>query len=209
MIWVLAVNWLSRYASGMRFVLALIMFGVFAASSVDAQQIYRWVDENGVVHYSDQPREDGDEPASVETVEIDVPPGIQNPSRVVLSTPAQGNDPSAVNQDPFAAAAEATQSDYRSAEIIAPTEQQVLWNLATRLPVRVSVDPALASSDQIQILLDGQPIGEPISTTETVVQPVYRGEHTISANIIDSTGTIIFVGQPITFYVQQAAVGGP
>ena len=114
-----------------------------------------------------------------------------------------------ISREQTATSQRQSQSANRSAEIIAPTEQQVLWNLATRLPVRVSVDPALASSDQIQILLDGQPIGEPISTTETVVQPVYRGEHTISANIIDSTGTIIFVGQPITFYVHQAAVGGP
>ena len=35
----------------------LLVLGLLAATAALAQEAYRWVDEDGVVHYSDRPRE--------------------------------------------------------------------------------------------------------------------------------------------------------
>ena len=45
--------WGRGYAVGMR--IALILAGLAVTLVAQSQEIYRWVDKNGVVHYSDQP----------------------------------------------------------------------------------------------------------------------------------------------------------
>ena len=180
----------------MRFTIAVICCALLATTAT-AQQIYRWVDAEGVVHYSDQPRENG-QAQSAETVDIAVPPGISNPTRII----SIGGDPNQAEESEQEAALDA----YRNVAIAEPDEQQVVWNIATRLPVRVTVDPPLAGSHRIQFLLDDQPIGEPTSETATTISPVYRGEHRLTPVIIDADGNTVFTGNPTTFYVQQASV---
>ncbi|MEO0574638.1 MAG: DUF4124 domain-containing protein [Pseudomonadota bacterium] len=185
----------------------VIVLAAVVASNADAQQIYRWVDADGVVHYSDQPEPDSNS-SDVETVDIDVPPGISDPTRQLRAQPAplagsQAQPAGSLLEQQQGIATDAPPA-YRGAVVQSPEEQQVLWNLATRLPVSVQVTPALTGTDRIQFLLDDQTIGEPINGTSTVLSPVYRGRHTIVATIIDTNGQTIFRGEPITFYVQQA-----
>ena len=68
------------------------------------------------------------------------------------------------------------------------------------------MEPALAGSHRIQWLLDGQPIGDPVTALQTTLEPVYRGTHTIAATVVDSEGATILSTEPVTFYVQQATV---
>lgn len=183
----------------MRFSIVFICC-VLLTTAATAQQIYRWVDDDGVVHYSDQPRGTG-QTSSVEAVDIKVPPGISNPIRTI-STGGSLDDPDEQSSDePLDA--------YRDVAIAEPAEQQVVWNIATRLPVQLTVDPPLAGSHRIQLELDGQPIGEPISETSTTVSPVYRGEHSLTPVVIDADGNTVFIGATTTFYVQQASVNRP
>lgn len=179
----------------------LLILAILVATPVGAaaQDIYRWVDENGIVHYSDQPRE-----ADAEAVEIDVPPGISDPTRNYFGPNAGTQD----DAEPVSLGAAPTVDSadyYRDAEIQSPQPQQVLWNIVTRLPVDVVVTPALKASDRVQFLLDGQPIGEPIGGTSTIVQPVYRGQHTIAAAIVSPNGEIVFQGPAVEFFVQQSS----
>lgn len=181
----------------MRLAPFIVICGVVLSVAASAQQVYRWVDEDGVVHYSDQPPPDD----GAESIEIDVPPGIGNPVRGIgLDAPRPRRRPDS------AESVTETVGGYRRASIVEPGEQQVLWNLATRLPVSMTLEPALAGSHRVQWLLDGQPIGEPSVTLSTTLSPVYRGEHTIVATIVDGTGRTIFSTEPVTFYVQQASV---
>ena len=183
----------------MRFASFIVACGLLVcAATASAQEVYRWVDEDGVVHYSDQPPP-GDE---AEPVALDVPPGIGNPVRgIAIDAPRPRSRP-----DDDEAAATETVGGYRRASIVEPQAEQVLWNLATRLPVSMTLEPALAGSHRVQWLLDGQPIGEPVTALSTTLSPVYRGTHTIEAVIVDGAGTTIFRTDPVTFYVQQASV---
>ncbi len=166
---------------------------VFAAN-LPAQQIYRWVDDTGVVHYSDQPRAAGDV-GQAEKIDIAIPPGISNPTRAI-SVGASLDDEEPVGEDLDA---------YRDVSIVSPSDQQVIWNIATRLPVTLSIEPALAGSHRVQMLLDDQPIGNPISETTTTIEPVYRGEHRLTPVIIDTDGNTVYTGETRLFYVQQAS----
>ncbi len=48
----------------------LLIAGMLFAATASAQQVYRWVDENGRVHFSDKPPTD----AKAETVDIEIKP---------------------------------------------------------------------------------------------------------------------------------------
>lgn len=181
----------------MRLASFIVLCGLLLPAAVTAQDIYRWVDEDGVVHYSDQPPPDDD---AAEPVALEVPPGFSNPVRELVA-PARRSA-----RDDAADRAAETVGGYRSATIVEPQAQQVLWNLATRLPVAMTLEPALAGSHRVQWLLDGQPIGDPGTALSTTLSPVYRGTHTLEAVIVDGTGNRIFGTEPVTFYVQQASV---
>ncbi|MEO1320983.1 MAG: DUF4124 domain-containing protein, partial [Pseudomonadota bacterium] len=188
----------KRYARTMRYASVFIVCSLLLCATAAAQQVYRWVDENGVVHYSDQPPpNDG-----AETVELDVPEGFSNPAQRI----ARGESTRrAINRDDDVLEAVGS---YRRATITTPEPQQVLWNIATNLSVSMTLEPALAGSHRIQWLLDGQPIGEPVLGLQTTLTPVFRGTHTLTANVVDSQGTTVFSTAPVTFYVQQATIRG-
>ena len=178
----------------MRFAAFIVVGGILLSAAASAQQVYRWVDEDGVVHYSDQPPPDD----GAESVDLEVPPGFNNPARGITAAPRPR-----IDDEEFVAE---TVGGYRSASIVDPQEQQTLWNIATRLSVAMTLEPALAGSHRVQWLLDGQPIGDPGTSLATTLTPVYRGAHTIEAVIVDSTGSTIISTEPVTFYVQQASV---
>lgn len=192
------------------FGITLLASGVLLAAGAEAQQVYRWVDENGVVHYSDQPPDD--DQVATEAVDLNVPPGIGNPSRRVIEPIAQSPSPSPDDNDLLAAqqAAAADSQEtvvpYTDLEILSPEAGEVLWNIATRLSVAATLTPTLQGQHQVQWILDGQPVGEPTQSLNQTLAPVYRGTHSIAANVLDAQGRTLYRSNAVTFYVQQTTV---
>ena len=178
----------------MRIYPAILLCVAMASTTATADPTYRWVDENGVVHYSDRPQE------GAEQIEIRPLPGISNPSQRILAE---------ISQQDAGADAEPAAGDvgYDAFEITSPASEQTLWNIGTVLQVQLDVRPSLASGHQFQVLLDGSP-AEGGTTTQPAVSigEVYRGAHTIQARIIDTTGATVIQTDPVTFYVQQTSV---
>ena len=182
-------------------IIALLSGLLLIAALASAQQVYRWVDENGVVHYSDQPPTDQSE---ADLVDVDTgssfssptpPPSVRQPQSTAGNS---GVDVQLPDDDQG--------QIYEQVIIESPESQQVLWNIATRLQVRVTVEPALAPGDQIQWKLDGQAIGNPETLPQTVLTPVYRGEHRLEAEIIGQDGEVRFRSPATVFYVQQTTI---
>ena len=177
----------------MRTILALV--ALLAAGAAIAQA-YRWVDENGVVHFSDRP---------VEGAEL-------------IQLPAESTRPR-TRPAPVAAARTATPAEqpateppavfrYESIEVGAPAPEETLWNIEGVLNVAIRVVPALRQGDQIRVYFDGQ---ERITTASTrfTIDEVYRGVHNIQAEVIDSTGQMMTRSLPNRFYVQQNSIANP
>ncbi len=173
------------------------IIGIFAvlAAGVVMAQAYRWVDENGVVHFSDRP--------------------VEGAERIVL--PSDGTRPRPQPAAPsFAATTAAPQETaqppevfkYESIEIVAPAPEETLWNIEGVLNVSMRVVPALRQGDQIRVYFDGQERTLTNSSSLTLDE-VYRGVHNIQAEIIDSTGKLMARSLPNRFYVQQNSIAGP
>lgn len=157
---------------------ALLLLLAFPATA----ETYRWVDEDGVVHYSDRP--------------------VQGAELVTLE-PAQGFTPApATRRSARAQAGEAVR--YESVEIVSPSEDEVLFNIETRLGVQVAMVPALAPEHFLRLTINGEDVTEkPVRSRSFQVEGVYRGTHTAQVLVVDADGTVIQQSPVRTFHVRQ------
>jgi len=167
----------------------LLFLCLLAATAVLAQEAYRWVDEDGVVHYSDRPRE------GAERILLPAP-NVVPTSRVTRPTAAPRDDESA---------AEPPTARYDSIEIMSPAAEETLWNIEGVLSVSVALRPALQPGHQVRAYHNGQMT--PVSGTSFQLQEVWRGSHSIQVEVVDATGKLMIRSQPSRFFVQQNTVG--
>jgi Domain of unknown function (DUF4124) len=152
--------------------------------------VYRWTDENGVVHYSDQPH------ANAEKMHVNA---------------AQTYKPSTADTAPAGGAAQAgaPAAPYRGCAIVQPQDDEAFANIES-LTVVVQTDPQLHSGDKVYVMVDGQSLngGNPTGP-QFVLSPVDRGTHTAQAQVKDSGGAMQCQTPPVTFHVTQPSLLNP
>lgn len=163
---------------------------LLAASLALAEGAYRWVDEDGVVHYSDVPREGAD---YVDLAGYSRPTGARiGPTRSVTS----GDAASASDDDgPF---------EYESLEISSPGPEETLWNIEGTLNVSLALQPGLQQGHQVRVYFDGEP--RMVQGTSFTIDEVWRGVHNIQAEVLDGSGRLMIRSRTNRFYVQQNSI---
>ncbi|MFQ5608729.1 MAG: DUF4124 domain-containing protein [Woeseiaceae bacterium] len=173
-----------------RAIFALI--GLLVAPGALAEA-YRWVDEDGIVHWSDRPRPGAEQ--------IILPKANTTTTRTYgRSQPGNTNDASSAT----ASDAPAAPFRYESIEIAAPGAEETLWNIGGTLSVSVTLQPGLQPGHQMRVHFDGKP--RMVSGTSFTVEEVWRGVHNIQVEVLDETGKLMIRSQPSRFYVQQNTV---
>lgn len=171
--------------------LACFVLLIVAAGGAGATELWRWVDDQGVVHYSDRPS------PGAEKVVIS---GAQTFTAPAL--PEDGADEDGSGQ--------ADGSVYRQLAITQPGQDETLWNIEGRLDVRIAVDPVIQGRHSLQVFLDGQRVEDvPPSATAFTLGNVFRGEHTLTATIVDESGRELVSSAPVKFFVQQTSLNNP
>ncbi len=166
-----------------RGLLLLLLIGI--AIPAMATTVYRWVDKDGVVHYSDQPH-----PGAVK---VDL-----GGSQVVHFKKApmpEGRPPSSSRENAPA------HREYR-VTILAPADGTTLRPVNHEVRAQVSVSPPLGSRATLQYTLDGAPLGKPTAATRVLIKQVYRGTHTLTATVLAPGGASAGTASS-TFYVHQ------
>lgn len=168
----------------------LLVLCLLAAGAVSAQQAWRWVDEDGIVHYSDRPREGAER---VWLPQPNVATTRRVPGTTTRSGGQQGQDDAAAG--PFR---------YESIDIESPSAEETLWNIEGVLNVSVSLTPPLQPNHQVRAYFDGEP--QMVGGTSFQLQEVWRGVHNIQVEVLDETGKLMIRSRPNRFYVQQNTV---
>ena len=169
------------------FVLIALVWSLAAAATV-----YKWVDENGVVHYSDQPHANAQK--------LEVPAAQTYKADASYAAPAGPTAP-----PPSAQPA----SVYQGCAIAQPTDDQTFSNIDS-LSIVVRTDPSLQPGDQVFLMLDGQPLnGGKATGTEFTLTPVDRGTHVVQAVVRNSEGGMMCQTPGVTFNVHQPSIRNP
>lgn len=165
----------------------LILSIVLWATSASAA-IYKWTDEQGNVHYSDEPHE-GAAPMDLPPVPVFESPDIQ----VDLTPPPQPDEA----------------GTYQAFAIADPEREATVRNDDGVLDVHLRVEPELKPGHRVQLYLDGQPVGPPKPSPDLRLSGIYRGAHTVSAAIVNGTGQTLAEAGPVTFYMHRPSVNLP
>jgi uncharacterized protein DUF4124 len=156
-----------------------------------AQTVYKWVDEDGVVHYSDQPH------PSAEKIHVKA-------VQTYKSQPGAVSAPASPGQ-----AQQSNATSYQGCAISNPSEGAEFSNIDS-LNIVVQTDPQLRSGDQVYVLLDGAPLnsGNPTGPTFNL-SPVERGTHTVQGVVRDAQGGLMCQTPGVRFSVHQPSVQNP
>lgn len=148
--------------------------------------VYKWVDPDGTVHYSDTPREGAEE------VQV-APPQTYTPGTLPAFTPRP--------EPPEPAPA------YTRFELVSPADDSTVRDNTGAIGVNFAVEPALKLGEghRLVVLLDGQPRA-PIRDTSLTLENVDRGTHTLQGQIVDAAGRVLISTPSIKVHLHRQSV---
>ncbi len=169
--------------------LAAIAAFLFAGLPVQAQ-IYKIVDENGNVTYTDQAPGDGADPMRL--------PELQ----VVETEPAQPlTDPNAAaagSEDPTP---RELRRLYRDFKITRPQPDETFWGTSNQVVVSWGSATELGPDMSVRVYLNGAP--QETTRMSMLALTLDRGEYTVHADLLDGEGRRIVSTSPVTFFIKQ------
>ncbi len=173
----------------MRILLPLLAAALLSPSAV-SQEIYKWVDKDGVVHYSDQPGPGAER--------ITVTGHIANPPDESQPAPLYSSPPSPSPQgEPL----------YRMLEIVQPGANEVFFGADATITVELALDAELRPGDSVMLFLNGRQV--PMQGLSTTLAGIARGSYSLRAAVLGRDGSTLLSSSPLTFHVRQPSVASP
>lgn len=161
----------------------LSLLALFSLSSQhSAAEIYKIINSDGTISYSDQP------PVDAQTEEVALPDVFVLPAVSVPSAPAR-----VATQNPSPSS--------KSVRIHSPLDEEVVRGPDNSLSIRVSVSPAIAEDEKLQLIHNGSHYGEPQSSGEWNLTRLPPGTQKFSVRLVDANAQNIGESSTITVYV--------
>ena len=147
--------------------------------------IYKIVDEEGNVHYSDQPA------PGAEKVDLP-PPTVYTPPKLPAPSPPKKE--------------EAPTPVYESLRILSPKPDEAIRSNNGDLTVKWEVRPQLKrrQGHRLVLLLDGKETQ--VSGRSHRFRNVDRGTHTLAARVLDRKGEVLVEAEPVTFHLLRNSI---
>jgi len=164
--------------------LALSLMVALLVTNLPAQQIYKKVDSQGNVSYSDQQSEGSEE----------IVPEIN-----VQSFPA------APAAEPQSSTNRSAIPNYRLVRIVSPAHDTTLRNISS-MSVTASVTPRLRNNHRLLFLDNGLPLADAGRSMSTAINYPDRGTHSLQAQIVDEKGQVIITSKPVDVHVHKTSV---
>jgi hypothetical protein len=161
-------------------IIALASLVLVCAAQVGVAQVYKHVDENGNITFTDKP------PADAELIEIRSPNSISAPVAIEYHQEA---------------APKAEVAEGYTVKITAPANETIIARGPGNFSVSASVTPGLQAESRLQLLIDGAARGEPQSGTSWALTNVFRGTHALEIAVVNAKGKQLAKSAPITVYV--------
>jgi hypothetical protein len=173
----------------------LILAGLAITFVASAQEIYRWVDKDGVVHFSDQPGSD-----NAVLIKVIEPNSFENED--------SGGDGSG------AGAATATEQPstpdfppYRGLFISSPAADQVFFGADAVVTATAELDGTLNPDHSVVFFLNGERRDSEGLSMEFA--NLARGTYFLRASVLDENGKPVISSSQTTFHVRQPSINSP
>ena len=153
-----------------------------------AQKIYRTVDENGNVVFSDQPPPQGQAAEQVELGE--------------LNTAA----PLEVRPRPEPAPEEPEPAPEPGISITSPGDESTIAMGPGNFSVSGRAEPPLGPGERLQLLMDGEAIGPAQASNRWSLEGVLRGPHDLVIRRVTASGKVLAESDSVRIYVLRPSI---
>lgn len=167
----------------------MTLAGLTTATSLQAAMIYTWEDENGVIHFSDQPK------PGASKIELNTFPSIDSSQPTAVSS-AEPNDPDTAEAEPPLPPA--------TIRLLSPLHQQTIRDNEGIINVSVVTNRKLDKGHSVQLLLDGARYDRSQTQLTWRLINIDRGSHTLQAQVL-KYGKVIASSDMITVYLHRAS----
>ena len=171
----------------------LVLAGLAVSLAATSQEIYRWVDKDGIVHYADQPGS-----SNAELINVIEPSTYEAPDS--SSASASGGVDSGSSTEP-------AESPYTSLSIVSPTPEQVFFGADAVVAVSADLQGTLQPDHQVVFFLNGN--REPAGGLSAEFPGLARGTYFLRASVLDQDGKPVISSEQITFHVRQPSINSP
>jgi hypothetical protein len=173
--------------------IALASCLALASGSATADKIYKTVDKDGNVAYTDVAPKDRSSAIEISTGNNYTPPTTDTP---VAATPPQ------TSEDGDEAGAR-----YTGISIVSPGNDAAVRENSGNLSVALQIEPNYdsASGHIVQLIMDGSLVQSGPSTSFTLSN-IDRGTHILTAQLVDTQGQVLAATPPTTFHMQRRSV---
>lgn len=164
-------------------IMKYLVFVLLLIPLIATAEVYKWVDDFGKVHYSDQPHSTTDKP-------------IDLPESMIYKAPAKPK---------FKLDKPQTKKPYKFYEtfkVVSPQSDGTVRNNSGNLSVSLQISPALRSNHFVIVTVDGKPTPKGKSSMVTA-SDVFQGTHSVGARIVDENGKTITSAPSITFHMKR------
>ena len=153
-----------------------------------AQSVYKVMDADGNVTFTDTPPLSGD--STIEDHSVHAP----NSAKPIETTRTP------------ATSIEVETSTRYDTHIVTPTNNTAIPMGPGNFTVQAGLNPLLAPDEALQLLLDGAPVGAPQRIASWQLTNVYRGEHQLQVVRLDENGAELDTSVASTVYVMRPSV---
>ena len=170
----------------------LIVAGLLVSLAAQPQDIYKWVDKDGIVHYSDQP--------GSPDAELIPHPGLGY-------TPPEDAEPPQLYESGRRDGPPVGPS-YQALRILSPSQDEVFYGGDVSVSVQLQLDRDLRPGDSVVVFLDGERVQESPALSATLTD-LTRGTHFVRAAVTDENGSAVITSPQVTFHLRQATISTP
>lgn len=157
-------------------------------------QVYKTVDENGNVVYTDRPPKDGSAPMELPELSIVEAPVYEEVARPTGDEVA--GEELSLRQ---------LRNRYKGFAIISPANEQSLWNPQGLITLAWDAPAPLLEGMKVRASMDGRQLA---TTTDRVIPitDLERGEHVLEAVLVDARNRTVATAKPVTIFIRQPTV---
>jgi len=175
--------------------LITLVFLLLTVPAYAEGEIYKVVDKDGNVTYTDQRPAANAQPIDLpplSVIETDTPPPVDPES-------------AAGTEEPQPPTTRELRNQFRDFRITRPLQEETFWGTANTVVVTWESSQPIPPQMSVLLYVDGKSQVAPVAGGVSLT--LDRGEHQVYAELRDERNRRILTTETITFYVKQASVG--
>ena len=178
---------------------AAILAGLFSAAAL--ADVYKVVDAEGNVTYTDQAPSDGAAPMVLpELSVVDTDYVAETPAG---ADTAAGSDAGATEDS--GPTPREMRKMFKDFHITRPSQEETFWGTANSVVISWGSSTPLLPGMSVRLFIDGQSQANAQNGMYAVT--LDRGEHQVYAELLDARGRRVVTSPTVTFFVKQHSIG--